>query len=93
MANQYSGSFDFLVKEKFDCSAHSLLSQFASDGITYSEAEKKTGVSQSTIRKWAKRYGIELQPNDGSQNTQAQDIRALFQSPQLNIYNILSRKW
>ncbi len=93
MANQYSGSFEYLVREKFSCSAEELLSQFSEEGVTYLEAERKTGVSQSTIRKWSKRFGIELPPNEGTPYSPENDLLSLFRAPDMNSYNFLSRKW
>jgi hypothetical protein len=69
-----------------------LLTRFSDEGLTYIEVEKKVGVSQATIRKWAKRYAIELDSGDEGDEPE-NNIRELFFSPSLNIYNILSRRW
>ncbi len=92
MANQYMGSFEHVIKQKFQCSAEELLNRFADEELTYVEAEKKIGLSQATIRKWAKRYGVELERGE-SDDDLSSNVRELFFSPQLNVYNILSRPW
>ena len=60
MANQYTGSLEHKIRERFDCSAKTLLERFSEEGLSYSEAEKRIGVTHSTIRKWARRYDITL---------------------------------
>ncbi len=90
MANQYSGSFEHKIKQKFDCSAREILQKFAEENLTYDEVEKKLGFTHGTIRKGAKKYGISLKSNieetEECQNSQ-------FFSPQINSHNFLSRKW
>ena len=93
MANQYSGSFEHKIRERFHCTVDELLNRYADEGLTYIEVEKKLGVSQSTVRKWAKRYSIELQNSQETLGSDDINVRSLFFAPELNIHNILSRKW
>lgn len=91
MPNQYTGSFEHKIQERFNCSAKNILEQFASENISYFEAEKRIGVTHGTIRKWARRYGIKLK---AASNTQMQeDFSQYFYAHELNMYNFLSRNW
>ena len=64
MANQHEGSLEHKIKEKFNCSANKFFEICADEGLTYLEAAKKVGgFTNGTIRKWAKRLGIELMPD------------------------------
>ncbi len=91
MANQYSGSLEHKARECFNCSAEELLKRCAKEQLTYHDLEKRLGVSSGTIRKWAKRYGLELQP--AKQIEIDQEKLAQFQDQKLNSYNFLSRPW
>ena len=91
MANQYSGSLEHKVKQKFGCSAKEVLKQFASENLSYFEAQDRLGVTHGTIRKWAKRFGLELRsiaPDYIQEN-----VTERFYAPEMNMYNFLSRKW
>jgi len=91
MPNQYTGSFEHKIQERFNCSAKNILEQFASENISYFEAEKRIGVTHGTIRKWARRYGIKLK---AASNMQAQeDYSHYFLTKELNTHNFLSRCW
>ena len=63
MANQHEGSLEHKIKEKFNCSANKFFEICADEGLTYLEAAKVGGFTNGTIRKWAKRLGIELMPD------------------------------
>jgi hypothetical protein len=91
MANQYSGSLEHKVKTKFGCSARELLEQFAEEDLSYIEVQSRLGVTQGTVRKWAKRFNIEFR-SDGFDEV-VDDQRDLFFAPEINIVNLLSRKW
>ena len=91
MANQYSGSLEHKAKQCFNCSAEELLQQCADEKLTYHDVEKRLGVSSGTIRKWAKRYGLELMPV--KQIEIDQEKLAQFRSNSINNYNLLSRRW
>jgi hypothetical protein len=91
MANQYTGSLEHKVRQKFGCSALELLQQCLAEDLSYNEVQNKLGVTQGTIRKWARRYGVELRTDKTSQIED--DKSQLFFSPEINQYNFLSRKW
>ncbi|MDF2940625.1 MAG: hypothetical protein K0R66_1267 [Gammaproteobacteria bacterium] len=91
MANQYTGSLDHKVRQKFGCSALELLQQALAEDLSYNEVQAKLGVTQGTVRKWARRFGVELR-SDGSCEVE-EDKSHLFFSPEINSYNFLSRRW
>ncbi|MDO8954769.1 MAG: hypothetical protein Q7V63_07965 [Gammaproteobacteria bacterium] len=91
MANQYTGSLEHKVKLKFGCSALELLQQCLADDLSYNEVQSRLGVTQGTIRKWARRYGVELRSDKVCQIED--DKSQLFFSAEINAYNFLSRKW
>jgi|GEM_PF-2563861 len=91
MANQYFGSFEHKVQERFNCSALEMLKVWAEKGNTYAEVEATIGISHGTIRKWARRYGLELK--SGQTTPTHQERLEQFYDPNLNIYNFLSRRW
>ncbi len=91
MANQYSGSFEHKIKQRFDCTAKEILERFAQENLTYIEVEKKIGFSHGTIRKWARKYGISL--SAGEVKTQQLQNDHLFFDASINAFNYLSRKW
>ena len=91
MANQYSGSFEHKIKQRFQCTAKEFLEKFAQENLSYNEVEKRIGFTHGTIRKWARRYGITL--NSAQAKNQAIDNNRLFLDPSINTFNYLSRKW
>ncbi len=91
MANQYCGSFEHRVKERFNCSAKALLEQFSQEGVTYDEAQSLIGITHGTIRKWAKKYNLELRSRtDKQENNKSLE---LFYANEINQENFLSRPW
>ena len=92
MANQYSGSFEHIIKQKFNCSAEEALQACVNEGLSYNDAEKKLGFKHGTIRKWAKRFGLSLKVDEDSGSKKEQFIN-FFKDSRLNQYNILSRSW
>ena len=92
MANQYSGSLEHLVSQKFECSARELLEQFSDEGLSYAEVQEKVGVTNGTIRKWARRFGVILQSDDPIEKKR-DDIWEYFSEPKINAHNFLSRTW
>lgn len=60
MANQHTGNFEHVVKDKFKCSAREMLLKCQTEGLSYQDAEKVLGFKHVTIRKWAKRFDIKL---------------------------------
>ena len=99
MSNQYTESFDHIVKEKFSKSAKTLLMEYAKEKVTYEKAAKITGFTTCTIRKWCTRYDIRLlTQSDGKKKKPVDDFRLLankdiFQAKAINIENALSRRW
>ena len=91
MANQYTGSLEHKVRQKFGCSALELLQQALAENLSYNEVQAKLGVTQGTVRKWARRFGVELRSE--STYEVEEDKSQLFFSPEINAYNFLSRKW
>jgi hypothetical protein len=91
MANQYSGSFEHKIKQKFDCSAKEILEKFSQENLSYNDVEKRLGFTHGTIRKWARRYGISLKSGHPVNEMSDKDHR--FFEAEINPYNYLSRKW
>ena len=60
MANQYSDNFIDILERKTKKSAKDALLDFQNQSLTYSEVAAYMGFKEGTIRKWCKRYGIEL---------------------------------
>ena len=60
MANQHAGNFEYVVKDRFKCSAREILLKCQTEGLSYQDAEKVLGFKHVTIRKWAKRFDIKL---------------------------------
>lgn len=94
MANQYTGSLEHKIRERFQCGARELLERFAAEGITYVEAEKRIGVTHGTIRKWSRRYDIALKSSGPEEMLREQQDRVkAFFAKELNEFNFLSRRW
>lgn len=92
MANQYTGSFEHIIKNKYGCNAKQLLERCALQGMTYQEAEKVFGVKYETIRKWANRFNIKLKSSE-VENIKSDNFMKMFKQKNINKYNILSRCW
>jgi hypothetical protein len=92
MANQYTGSFEHIVKDKFNCSAKEALINCQTDGLSYAEAGKRLGFKHGTIRKWANKLDIRLRAGEPPKLRKDQFLK-LFRAPNLNQYNVLSRSW
>lgn len=99
MANQYTASFDHIIREKFGKSAKALLMQYAEEKVTYKKAAEITGMTTSTIRKWCTRYDIRLlAQSDGKKKKPIEDFSLLatkdsFKEKMITIDNVLSRQW
>ncbi len=91
MANQYSGSIEHKARQKYNCSAESLLRRFSEEDLSYFDAQDRLGVTHGTIRKWARRFGIELRSCQMTQDKE--DYSALFYGQEMNTLNFLSRRW
>jgi transposase len=92
MANQYSGSFEHIIQQKFNCSAEEALKRCVSEGLSYTEAEEKLGFKHGTIRKWANRFDLKLKAGEPPKLKKDQFMK-FFKESRLNRYNILSRSW
>ncbi len=91
MANQYSGSFEHKVFQRFGLSAEDFLKQCVNEGLSYAELEKKTGFTRGTLRKWATRFELSL--NTGIEENKIDEFSKYFSDPQVNMHNFLSRRW
>lgn len=92
MANQYTGSFEHIVRSKCQCSARALLEKAEQDHLSYSDVGDILGLKQVTIRKWASRFGVRLSYKAEPKQTHSNQ-RAMFQAKDLNAINFLSRTW
>ena len=92
MANQYSGSFECIIHERFDCSAKVALQECINDDLSYIDAGKRLGFSQATIRKWAKRFNLKLKAGEPLKSNPDQFMQ-FFKEETLNKYNALNRRW
>lgn len=91
MANQYCGSFEHKVQQRFGLTAEEFLRQCVEEGLTYSELEKKTGFTKGTLRKWAGRFELSLNP--GCDEKAEDEFAKFFSDPNMNVHNFLSRQW
>ncbi|MFV9925178.1 MAG: hypothetical protein AB8U93_06015 [Francisella endosymbiont of Hyalomma scupense] len=98
MANQYSGNFEQIVKNRFKCSAKEILLKCQREGLSYQDAEKVLGFKHVTIRKWAKRFDIKLPPRFRSHDEHLEQKREIAyvnqcKTNKINKTNIFSRCW
>lgn len=91
MANQYCGSFEHKVQQRFGQTAEDFLRQCVEEGLTYADLEKKTGFTKGTLRKWAGRFELSLNP--GTDEKAEDEFAKYFADPKMNMYNFLSRSW
>lgn len=92
MANQYSGSFEHIIRDKFGCSAKEVLQECVDDGLSYTDAEQRLGFKHVTIRKWAKRFNLQLRAGEPPKLKPEQFMK-FFKEKTLNKYNVLNRRW
>ncbi|MFZ9035295.1 MAG: hypothetical protein ACO2ZM_04170 [Francisellaceae bacterium] len=93
MANQYTGSFEHIVRQRFNCSAKEVLQRCSSEDMTYQDAEQFLGFKHGTIRKWSNRYGIRLRSGIVEQPAKRDSFSKMFKQKSINKYNVLSRCW
>ncbi|WP_119344722.1 helix-turn-helix domain-containing protein [Facilibium subflavum] len=95
MANQYSQSFEVILKKKYGCSAQSVLEQYASEGLSYEEVANKFGFKTTTVRKWCRKYNIELLgPTEINASKAYENIyQSSLNAVSVNIYNVLYKSW
>ncbi|GGG00039.1 MULTISPECIES: hypothetical protein [Cysteiniphilum] len=93
MANQYTGSFEHIIQQKYNCSAREVLERCADEGMTYQDAEKMLGFKHGTIRKWANRFDIKLKSGIVEKTVKRDSFMKMFKQKGLNKYNVLSRCW
>ena len=92
MANQYSGSFECIIHETLDCSAKDALQECINQDLSYFDAAKRLGFSPSTIRKWAKRFNLQLRAGKPPKSNPDQFMH-FFKEKTLNKDNALNRSW
>lgn len=95
MANQYSQSFEIILSKKYGRPAEEVLKNYSSEGLSYEDVAGKFGFKTTTVRKWCRKYNIELLgPTDGNA---AKAYETLYQSSlnavSVNTYNVLYRSW
>ncbi|MFC4892200.1 hypothetical protein ACFPDQ_03960 [Pseudofrancisella aestuarii] len=98
MANQYSGNFEQIIRNRFKCSAKDILLVCKKRGFSYYDAEKFLGFKHVTIRKWAKRFDIKLIPRikrkeDILSTKKEQDYIKQCKKNDITKNNIFSRSW
>lgn len=93
MPNQYIGSFEHVVNERFGCSAKSLLEGYVDEGLSYIDASKRLGFQHVTIRKWARRFGLQLKVVRPVKDSKKEKFLEKFKERGLNQCNVLSRQW
>ena len=93
MANQYTGSFEHIIQQKFSCSAYEVLQRCSDEGMTYQQAEKLLGFKHGTIRKWANRFDIRLKSGSISKTVKDDNFMQMFRQKNINKHNVLSRCW
>ena len=92
MANQYEGSLEHKIKQKFNCSVYEWFETCTNKGFTYMQASEEVGgFTYGTVKKWAKKLGITL-ASDQPEKTQ-EDFQQKFCAKEINIHNFLNRKW
>ena len=92
MANQYTGNFEVMIRQKFNCSARDILIECARKGLTYAEAQDWLGFKHGTIRKWSKRFGLKLRPGE-SARLKAENYLLHARKKSINKYNALHKPW
>ncbi len=95
MANQYSQSFEIILSKKYGRSAEEVLRSYSSEGLSYEDVAGKFGFKTTTVRKWCRKYNIELL---GPTEINAEKAyETLYQSSlnavSVNTYNVLYRPW
>ncbi len=93
MANQYTGSFEHIIQQKYSCTAQEVLQRCADEGMTYQDAEKMLGFKHGTIRKWANRFDIRLKSGAVEKTGKRDSFVKMFKQKNVNKYNVLSRCW
>ena len=95
MANQYSQSFENILMKKYGKPAQEVLKSYSSEGLSYEEVAQRFGIKATTVRKWCRKYSIQL--SGGAEQLNLEDCETLYQST-LNAvsesaYHVLYRSW
>ncbi|WP_119344545.1 MerR family transcriptional regulator [Facilibium subflavum] len=93
-ANQYGDTFTAFIQKRFGQAAEIVLDDFRKRGLTYQEVAAISGFRAITVRKWCRRYGVQLKAN--TTDLCAKNLTIFeenFKSDALNKYNFLNRKW
>ena len=98
MANQHTGNFGHVVKDKFKCTAKEILLKCQVEGLSYQDAEKVLGFKHVTIRKLAKRFDIKLPVrftimDDGDTTNQSVEYINSCKLKSIDKTNVFSRCW
>jgi hypothetical protein len=92
MANQYTGSLQSMIEEKYKKPVNEVLQSFCDDGMTVIEVAQLLSFNKSTIRKYAKRFNIIFNKETQHENKKNTFWDEFYQS-KLNEFNVLSRRW
>lgn len=94
MANQYSQSFEIILSRKYGRPAAEVLKEYSNDGLSYEEVAGKFGFKTTTVRKWCRKYNIELLGSTGNTTKSYETIyQSSLNAVSINIYNVLYRSW
>ncbi|WP_116964084.1 helix-turn-helix domain-containing protein [Fastidiosibacter lacustris] len=95
MANQYSQSFEIILSRKYGRSAEDVLRDYSAEGLSYEDVAGRFGFKSTTVRKWCRKYNIELL--GPTEISSAKAYETLYQSSlnavSVNTYNVLYRSW
>lgn len=92
-ANQYGNNFKAVVYEIYGKPACEILKKFSSEKMTYEQVAKLTGFALSTVRKWCRKYNVQLEYKASKYRRELTEFEEMFQKTELNYYNVLSRSW
>ncbi|MBK2125760.1 helix-turn-helix domain-containing protein [Fangia hongkongensis] len=95
MANQYSQSFEIILQRKYGKPTHEVLQMYCDEGLSYEDVASKFGFKSTTVRKWCRKYNVELL--GPTEINSAKAYETLYQSSlsavTVNTYNVLYRSW
>jgi transposase-like protein len=90
MSNQHNRNFGKLIEAKTNLSVAKFLQQCSSQGLTYCETGDLFGFQQNTVRKWCRRFNVQLY-NSGSHHDPSlrlkQPIEIILDNIRLNSIN------
>jgi uncharacterized protein YjcR len=92
MVDQYTGGFKYIIQLNYNSSAKEVLQNCTHEGLTYIDAAEKLGFGPGTIRKWARRFDLKLNPCEPTR-LGAKEFIKFFSEVEINKHNILSVSW